>query len=1255
MNSPRGCGHDSSPDLISPAACYGSAICLRTFENLCHGNVTAESFSKPVFSPILFPEFHMSLKRFKNLQERGFALISALVVLPLLAILIIGLLGLSTIEIRKSSTQMARDQARANARLALAMAIGQLQKHLGPDQRVSADSRLLEDGLAPTQASRLSQPHWVNVWKSVREDGTPYIKRNEEDGGLYDLRSIGNWKREDERITTLVSGNEGEFRYWDGSDSRVPAEDELVELVGPGTVDEDAAGNTVSAPRVELVEGEETRGAYAWWVGDLGIRANVATPDGSKDSDANMASLRATMLSQDASMLALGGDIDNAQRGKMLTPGQLPLVGNDEELAKTYFHDLTTDSLGLLTDVRQGGLKKDLTAYLLGGGSIPSEGSGSGASLGLSDGDRLVGPRNGAADDISGSPGQAGRFSTISPTFGLLRDWARRAEQTPFGSYRTAADYPLTKNNKVEFRNLADTDLSPVLVEGSLYYNVSYYRRPGVDATSPYGLRLHLYPRVVLWNPYNFEMTIGESMINLQINGKKMIQVTMQNNSVKNYGMFWGMGNNTLDGGAQPGNMYFRMQATTLGPGESVMFSPSSNKLYSELEYSSNILSPGVGPSPSRSFYQDSRYDGFPLFQPFASGWPPTPGVKPNCLPGIPKHWREYVQAKPPGEVQVSGYTQADDYRMTWKPLGGGGAMDQAAFNRLPTGKFISCAYQYGDEDEMPVEWSNIDPVTFISSTIDNPVIQVAPDRRTRDGFRLRWFDEHASNRIGSGSLAGTSHFDCAAMANWNMRGSYFFRNPFDNVTDVAPNFFGIYTRDLFDAAIDWNEMTPRYENGLFRGDPFEQPVKFLHPRILFDVPRRGAEVSSLGAFQHVNFSQTMWQPTYALGNSLADPRVALDRTEPRRSERINRDKGGWNQDSIGYATDGRSDTNDGNPTTNEDNWAYHARGYLDQIAIDQNLIFDLSYELNHSLWDEFFLSSGMPAEKSAFLADPVNSPLPNGRMRLTPGAADTVGDDILDFHRAASRLAVDGAFNVNSTSVTAWEAILLSSAGAQFGDDVVTFPRIPGLSGKFDGSDVESRDAWSGQRLLKRSEVRRLAEEIARQVKLRGPFLSVADFVNRRLTTEASGKKGALQEAIDRSGINASFQARWPLDNSISLPNYNHPDHIQDPTRMEQRNKPDTTAWGALGFLTQADLMQFLGPALTARSDTFIVRAYGSYTAADGTVEAEAWCEAVVQRHPEPLRPDSTGLNPERDETSADFGRHFGIKRFRWLAKDEI
>ena len=255
---------------------------------------------------------------------------------------------------------------------------------------------------------------------------------------------------------------------------------------------------------------------------------------------------------------------------------------------------------------------------------------------------------------------------------------------------------------------------------------------------------------------------------------------------------------------------------------------------------------------------------------------------------------------------------------------------------------------------------------------------------------------------------------------NWNMRASWAFRNPFDNVTDVAPHFFGIYTRDLFDGEVDWTRINPRLEDGQFRGDPFDQPLRARAPRVLFDIPRRGAEIISLGAFQHVNFSEFIWHPTYALGNSLADPRVPADRTEPDRRESIHRDKGGWNQDSIGYSTDGRSNTNGETNRTHDDNWAWHARNFLQQIALDQNLIYDLSYELNHTLWDSYFLSSGSAAEKRAFLRDPHASPLPNGRLRPQTANGPVRESDLLDFHRAASRLVIDGAFHVNSTSVAA-------------------------------------------------------------------------------------------------------------------------------------------------------------------------------------------------------------------------------------------
>jgi hypothetical protein len=105
----------------------------------------------------------------------------------------------------------------------------------------------------------------------------------------------------------------------------------------------------------------------------------------------------------------------------------------------------------------------------------------------------------------------------------------------------------------------------------------------------------------------------------------------------------------------------------------------------------------------------------------------------------------------------------------------------------------------------------------------------------------------------------------------------------------------------------------------------------------------------------------------------------------------------------------------------------------------------------------------------------------------------------------------------------------------------------------------------------------------------------------------------------------------------------------------LEQTLKPASKAWGAPGWLTQADILQVLGPALTARSDTFVIRAYGDAVDTSGKVRARAWCEAVVQRLPAPLDPDPSGLNPRLAGATGDFGRRFVITSFRWVSPNEI
>ena len=80
-------------------------------------------------------------------KHRGFALVVTLSLMILLTIMAVGLLSLSAVSLRASTQGAAMSEARANARLALMLALGELQKELGPDQRISAPGgQQLEEG-----------------------------------------------------------------------------------------------------------------------------------------------------------------------------------------------------------------------------------------------------------------------------------------------------------------------------------------------------------------------------------------------------------------------------------------------------------------------------------------------------------------------------------------------------------------------------------------------------------------------------------------------------------------------------------------------------------------------------------------------------------------------------------------------------------------------------------------------------------------------------------------------------------------------------------------------------------------------------------------------------------------------------------------------------------------------------------------------------------------------------------------------------
>ncbi len=85
---------------------------------------------------------------------------------------------------------------------------------------------------------------------------------------------------------------------------------------------------------------------------------------------------------------------------------------------------------------------------------------------------------------------------------------------------------------------------------------------------------------------------------------------------------------------------------------------------------------------------------------------------------------------------------------------------------------------------------------------------------------------------------------------------------------------------------------------------------------------------------------------------------------------------------------------------------------------------------------------------------------------------------------------------------------------------------------------------------------------------------------------------------------------------------------------------------------------MQY-APAMTVRSDTFVLRFMGQATAsASGDVLASSWGEAVVQRMPDYMDDGDSPETATVDLTQAinkGFGRRFQIVSFRWLTPEDL
>jgi hypothetical protein len=264
-----------------------------------------------------------------------------------------------------------------------------------------------------------------------------------------------------------------------------------------------------------------------------------------------------------------------------------------------------------------------------------------------------------------------------------------------------------------------------------------------------------------------------------------------------------------------------------------------------------------------------------------------------------------------------------------------------------------------------------------------------------------------------------------------------------------------------------------------------------------------------------------------------------------------------------------------------------------------------------------------------------------------------------------ASQLTVEGMFNVNSASTEAWKALLSALRGRELltqnpngtdaslstGNTTAVASLHSPLNLEVTTNQLDDRTSpaqWAGVRTLDDGEIEELAVAIVREVRKRGPFLSLADFINRRPgSNKELALSGAIQSALDSNSvsINQAFRSgeRAATGNPQGL--------------AFTEAETGAAAYGIPGYVKQADILTPIAPLLSVRSDTFVIRAYGEKLDAGGRVTARAWCEATLQRGAGFVDPSDeiTMLPAQLNKTNQSFGRRFDMVSFRWLSPSEV
>jgi hypothetical protein len=302
-------------------------------------------------------------------RPNGFALVITLSLMVLLTLLAVGLLTLSAVTLRGSAAGQDMAIARANARLALILALGELQTLTGPDKVATATSEIV--------TAKPAKPRLTGVWDSWDfNPNTPNLDYPEKKRELFRRWLVSDMDFEAKRNRDYPAA---------------PPQGETIKLVGAASL----GGATVDssemtfAGKVPVYRNGKREGAYAWHVADESVKARI---NSYRDPTQNQALWQKVALlaghradptvitATDAASLSFmptDEDSDKYKKametsGKLVSLNQVDLLTESRQIAK-YRNHVTLFSTGLPVNVRTGGLKQDLSSVFgMAGATLPA-------------------------------------------------------------------------------------------------------------------------------------------------------------------------------------------------------------------------------------------------------------------------------------------------------------------------------------------------------------------------------------------------------------------------------------------------------------------------------------------------------------------------------------------------------------------------------------------------------------------------------------------------------------------------------------------------------------------------------------------------------------------------------------------------------------------------------------------------------------------------------------------------------------------